>query len=118
MPSVLMVLLTLELSPLLRNGLILGAIIYRRRKNTMNGTEGIPSNLNDANQLFRSLSTGNHKPNNLRYNNSMEIHCQSLFQEGQASDVHALVKLQQLLQQVNQLSVRSLTNLSSLAPEE
>jgi hypothetical protein len=110
MPSTLMGLLMVELLPLLRRGLTLGAIIYRQRKDTIYGREGVPLKLNtDANPLFRSVSSDFHKTNNLKYNTSMEAHGQSLLQEGQAADIHNLVKLQHLIEQIGELHVRSPT---------
>jgi hypothetical protein len=36
----------------------------------------------------------------------MEVHGQSLLQEGQAADIHNLVKLQRLIEQIGELHVR------------
>jgi hypothetical protein len=75
--------------------------------------EEVPPKLNiDANALFPSVSNDFHKTNNLKYNSSMETHGQSLLQEGQAADIHNLVKLQRLIEQIGELHVRSSTNLS------
>jgi hypothetical protein len=110
MPSTLMALLRVELSPLLRRGPILDAIIYQQRKNTTHGREGVPPKLKtDANAPFRSVSNDFHKTNNLKYNSSMEVHGQSLLQEGQAADIHNLVRLQRLIEQIGELHVRSPT---------
>jgi len=107
-----MALSRVELLPLLRRGPILGVIIYPQRKDTTHGREGVPLKLNaDANALFRSVSSDFHKTNNLKYNSAMEVHGQSLLQEGQAADIHNLVKLQRLIEQIVELHVRSSPNL-------
>jgi hypothetical protein len=77
--------------------------------------EGVPPKLNtDANPLSHSVSSDFHKTNNLKYNSSMEVHGQSLLQEGQAADIHNLVKLQHLIEQIGELHVRS-TKLPALS---